>query len=121
MTAPDADPFAHAVDALTEEVRKMRVDIAHSDGVRTTKIEAIRNLMWVVVPALILLLAMTITNLIQIRGTGETVDQVRQTGFVIALCQRQNPSALDPSGAGMVACVQEYFPDFRLPDKAQDR
>jgi hypothetical protein len=47
--------------------------------------------------------------------TAEVLDRVRQTQFVIAVCQRQNPVDKDPDGARMQACVRRYYPGFTLP------
>lgn len=53
------------------------------------------------------------------RRTGEVMDQLRQTQFVIAVCQRQHPPTEDPEGVAMVACVQRYYPTFTLPPKVK--
>jgi hypothetical protein len=45
--------------------------------------------------------------------------ELRQTQFVIAVCQRQNPIDKDPQGAAVVACVQQYYPAFTLPPRVK--
>lgn len=50
-------------------------------------------------------------------------DQQRQTTFVLFVCSRLNPTDPnnpDPTGntAKLVACVKTYYPDFKLPAKA---
>lgn len=50
--------------------------------------------------------------------TGAALEQLRQTQFVIAICQRQNPVDVDPNGVRVIACVQRYYPTFTLPPQA---
>lgn len=53
------------------------------------------------------------------KQTGAAIDQLRQTQFVIAICQRQHPITEDPEGAAVVACVQRYYPTFTLPARVK--
>ncbi len=53
------------------------------------------------------------------KQTGAVMDQLRQTQFVIAVCQRLHPVTEDPAGAGLVSCVQDYYPTFTLPPRAK--
>ncbi len=53
------------------------------------------------------------------KRTGAALDQLRQTQFVIAVCQRQHPVTEDPEGVAMVSCVQQYYPTFHLPAKTK--
>ncbi len=52
-----------------------------------------------------------------LRKTADVMNQLRQTQFVIAVCQRLHPVTEDPEGVAMVACVQQYYPSFTLPPK----
>jgi len=52
-----------------------------------------------------------------VKSTAAVMEQIRQTQFAIALCQRQNPLERDPEGSGLVRCVQQYYPGFVLPPK----
>lgn len=47
------------------------------------------------------------------------LDQIRQTQFVIAVCQRQNPITTDPEAKAVTACVQSYYPNFALPPRVK--
>jgi hypothetical protein len=53
------------------------------------------------------------------KRTAAVMDQLRQTQFVIAVCQRQHPITEDPEAAAMVSCVQRYYPTFTLPPRAK--
>jgi hypothetical protein len=53
------------------------------------------------------------------RNTAAALEQLRQTQFVIAVCQRLHPVTEDPEGTAMVACVQDYYPTFRLPTRVK--
>jgi len=131
-----------AVERLTTGVKDLKDELLTAEDQRATKIRAIQNLMFVVVPAVILLVILAITNFVVINKTSaisDTVagclrpntpcsnanrdatrallDQIRQTQFVIAVCQRQNPVDKDPDGTGIVTCVQQYYPGFQLPQK----
>jgi hypothetical protein len=53
------------------------------------------------------------------KRTGEALEQLRQTQFVIAVCQRRHPVVEDPDGVAMVSCVQQYYPTFHLPAKTK--
>jgi hypothetical protein len=52
------------------------------------------------------------------KATAAVMDQIRQTQFAIALCQRINPVDKDPTGAAVVSCVQDYYPGLVLPPKS---
>jgi hypothetical protein len=54
-----------------------------------------------------------------LKRTGEVMDELRQTQFVIAVCQRQYPITEDPQGAALVSCVQRYYPTFTLPPRVK--
>jgi hypothetical protein len=47
------------------------------------------------------------------------LNEIRLTSLVIAQCQRSHPIAVDPDGAKMIACVQDYYPDLVPPQKAR--
>jgi hypothetical protein len=49
--------------------------------------------------------------------TAQLLDNIRQTQFVIAICQRRNPVEKDPTGTEIIKCVQDYYPGFVLPEK----
>jgi hypothetical protein len=51
------------------------------------------------------------------KNTGAAIEQLRQTQFTIAVCQRLHPITEDPDGEKLVACVQAYYPTFVLPPK----
>jgi len=60
-----------------------------------------------------------------IKRSAAVLNEVRQTQFVIAVCQRQNPLPPNPTQAQVDGalgrfqrCVQTYYPGFRLPPKA---
>ena len=59
----------------------------------------------------------TTCSIENLKRTGEVMNQLRQTQFVIAVCQRLHPISEDPEGAALVACVQQYYPSFTLPPK----
>jgi hypothetical protein len=50
-----------------------------------------------------------------VKANAERLNQIRQTQFVIAICQRQNPLETDPHGVALIHCVQRYYPGFALP------
>lgn len=50
--------------------------------------------------------------------------QIRQTVFVISICQRSfpsNPNVLDPEGntKKLLDCIHQYYPDLQLPPKGK--
>jgi hypothetical protein len=53
------------------------------------------------------------------KNTAAVMNQLRQTQFVIAVCQRQHPLTEDPAGVALVACVQRYYPTFVLPPQVK--
>jgi hypothetical protein len=145
--------FVRAVGALGEltgSVNALRSEVVQSEALRTEKIKWIQRLMYVLVPAVILMLVLAISNFVLLsrinatardasstntlllgclqpgttcsdqnrRQTAAALDQIRQTQFAIALCQRQNPIDKDPDGTRLVECVQQYYPNFTLPPKA---
>jgi hypothetical protein len=150
MTDP-TDRAITAIGELTNVVRSLDSDVKDSEALRTRKIRAIQNLLYAVIPAIILLIILAFTNFVLLarvkdtaidakntndllvscfqpgtpcsnnsnQRTGEALNQLRQTQFVIAICQRQNPVTDDPNGNKMVACVQRYYPNFKLPPKVK--
>lgn len=147
------ESFARAVAALTDlsgNVNALRIEAMQSEELRTEKIRWIQRLLYVLIPAVLLMVLMVIGNFFLLsrinstaenarstntlllgcfqpssrcaeenrRATAAVMDQIRQTQFAIALCQRQNPIEQDPDGAGIVRCVQQYYPAFVLPPKA---
>jgi hypothetical protein len=154
MQIPVPDPSLEraqtALTGLAAEVRKFTEEAKVLEQLRTRKIKSIQHLLYVLVPAMILLLIMAVTNfalLSQTRAaandarrtnellvscfqpntpcssssaqrTGDALNQIRQTQFVIAYCQRQNPVGEDPDGKDLVTCVQGFYPGFKLPLRA---
>lgn len=64
------------------------------------------------------------TNDLLLKSTTDLNNTQRQTVFVIAICQRQNPLPQNPTPAEVMegttklkACVTSYFPNFDLPPK----
>lgn len=60
------------------------------------------------------------------KKTASVFNQIRQTQFVIAICQRSTPLPSNPTPADvdratekLVACVQAYYPGFKLPPRAE--
>ncbi len=143
MTETPLSLVESAVNGLTSSVQGLKDELVLAEKQRGNKIRALQNLMFVVVPAIVLLIVLAATNFVVIRKTSaisDTIagclrpntpcsdanrdatrallDQIRQTQFVIAVCQRQNPVDSDPDGTGIVKCVQDYYPGFHLPQKA---
>lgn len=149
MTEPSLDRATSAIGELSGSVRALHAEVVQAEALRTEKIRLISRVLYVLVPAVLLLLVLAVTNFVLLsrtsaaaadarstnelllgcfqpgtkcseenaRKTGDWLNQVRQTQFAIAVCQRQNSVADDPSGAGVVACVQSYYPGFTLPKK----
>jgi hypothetical protein len=149
MTEPSLDRAATAVGELSSSVRTLTQEVIASESLRTSKIKWIQRLLYVMVPAVVLLVIMAVSNFAllnraadtaeNVRSTNELLlgclqpdtacnkanarasaallDNIRQTQFVIAVCQRLNPVDKDPDGSGIVRCVQDYYPGFALPNK----
>lgn len=144
------DRATAAIGELSANVRKFTTEVENSERLRTQKIRALYRLMYVVAPAVLLLLVLAITNFALLSKTRDAaadakntndllvgcftpgtqcaelqkaqsdarINQIRQTQFVIAVCQRRNPVDEDPTATGMMACVQDYYPGFALPAKS---
>lgn len=145
------DRAAMVVGELASDVRRLTEEVVRSERIRENKIRAIQKAMFVVVPALVLLVVLAFTNFVLLarvrdaansakntnaliagclqpgtecsnasaQKTAEAITQLRQTQFVIAICQRQNPVTEDPNGTKIVSCVQRYYPGFRLPPQVK--
>lgn len=134
------DRASAAVGELSKSVRALTTEVMTSEALRAEKIKALQRLMYVLVPAVALLLGMAVTNfmlLSRVNGTNElfascyrdgtecsnsnnarftaALEQVRQTQFVMVICQRINPIGDDPDGTALRACVRTYYPTFELP------
>lgn len=150
MTDPSLDRAAAVIGDLAQDIRSLTREVATSEALRSSKIRWIQKLLYVLVPAIILLVIMAISNFallsrvnataasskstnelllgclqpnttcnrINTEKTAALLNQIRQTQFVIAVCQRQNPIDTDPAGSGLIRCVQAYYPGFALPAKA---
>jgi hypothetical protein len=138
-----------AIGELSNSVTALHSEVAQSEVLRTEKIKWIQRVLYVLVPAVVLLVLLAITNFVLLsrtsaaaedarstntlllgcflpdsrcaeenrKSTATVMDQIRQTQFAIALCQRQNPIERDPDGSGLILCVQQYYPGFSLPPK----
>lgn len=150
MTEPSLDRATTAIGELSGSVRTLHAEVVQAEALRTRKIKLISQVLFVLVPSVLLLLVLAITNFALLartndaardakstnellygcfqpgtqcavqtaRSNAERLNQLRQTQFVIAICQRQNSVEKDPTGSGVVACVQSYYPGFSLPAKA---
>lgn len=148
MTEPSLDRATAAIGELSGSVRALHAEVVQAEALRSAKIKWIQRVLFVLIPAVLLLLVLAITNFILLarinaaaadakstndlllscfrpntrcstenaRKTAEWQNEIRQTQFVIAVCQRQNPVTTDPEGRQMVACVQRYYPGFTLPN-----
>jgi hypothetical protein len=151
MTDPSLDRATAVVGELASSVRRLTEEVVASEALRTRKIRVIQQAMYVMVPAVVLLVVLAFTNFVLLsrvkdaadsakntndllvscfqpgtecsnsssQKTGEAINQLRQTQFVIAICQRQNPVTEDPNGTKIVSCVQRYYPNFRLPPQVK--
>lgn len=151
MPDQSLDRATSAIADLATGVHALTNEVISSEVLRARKIRAIQNVLFVLVPSIVLLLIMAVTNFVLLsrvrtiandsrntndllvscfqpgtecsntnaQRTGAALDQLRQTQFVIAICQRQNPVADDPDGAGVVECVQGYYPNFTLPARVK--
>lgn len=149
MSETSLDRATVAIGELSTSVRSLHSEVVQSETLRTTKIKWIQRLLYVMVPAIVLLMLLAISNFVLLskinaaasdarstntlllgclqpgtkcsdqnrRQTAAALDQIRQTQFAIALCQRLNPIDKDPDGTGVVRCVQQYYPNFTLPPK----
>lgn len=152
---PDAslDRATAAIGDLAAGVQRLTREVKHDESLRERKIKAIQRVLIVLVPSVLLLVILAITNFVLLsrikdvaedarntndllvscfqpgtacsktnsQRTGEALNQIRQTQFVIAICQRQNPIASDPDGKKVIACVQNYYPTFVLPPQPAGR
>jgi hypothetical protein len=149
MSDPSLDRATKAIGDLSTSVRSLHAEVVQSESLRSRKIKLITAALIVMVPAVVLLVFMAISNFVLVSKTNDAADearktnellygcfqpnttcsnenlkntaavmnQLRQTQFVIAVCQRLHPITEDPDGAAMVACVQQYYPGFALPPK----
>lgn len=147
MTEPSLDRATTAIGELSGSVRSLHAEVVQAEALRTEKIRWIQRVLYVLVPAVLLLILLAVTNFVLLsritaaaddarstnelllgcfqpnttcsqesaRASAERLNQIRQTQFVIAVCQRQNPVDKDPSGSGLIKCVQDYYPGFTLP------
>jgi hypothetical protein len=150
MTDEGLDRATVALGSLAESVQALHAEAVQGEALRTEKIRWIQRLLYVMVPAMVLLVIMAVTNFVLLarinsaaaaanstnelllgcflpeskcsqenrKSTTAVMDQIRQTQFAIALCQRQNPTERDPDGEALVRCVQQFYPGFALPPKA---
>lgn len=151
MPDPSLDRATQAVGELSSNVSRLTSEVVASEHLRARKIKAIQNILYVLVPAMVLLVVMAIGTIVILakvkqaaedarntneliascfqpntpcsntsgQRTGEALNQLRQTQFVIAICQRQNSVTEDPNGTKVIACVQHYYPNFELPPRVQ--
>lgn len=149
MAEHGLDRATTAIGELSGSVRALHAEVVQSESLRTEKIRWIQRILYVLVPAVILLVLMAIMNFVLLsrintaaraasstntlllgcflpdtqcsqesqKSTAATMNQIRQTQFAIALCQRRYPVDTDPQGVGLVQCVQSYYPGFALPPK----
>jgi hypothetical protein len=149
MPETSLDRATAAIGELSSSVRALHGEVVQSESLRTTKVRWIQRVLYIMVPAMALLVLLAITNFVllaRINATAEdasstntlllgcfqpgsrcsqenqkttaaVMNQIRQTQFAIALCQRLNPADRDPAGSGFVRCVQQYYPGFTLPPK----
>lgn len=145
----DLDRAAAAVGELSASVRQLSAEVLESEHLRSSKIRWLQRLMFVLIPAVALLVVLAISNFVLLHRVSVAAGQVqstntllfsclqpgtecnkanadaiatllnsmRQTQFVIAVCQRQNPVTTDADGKDLVRCVQAYYPGFELPQK----
>lgn len=150
MPETSLDRATAAIGELSGSVRALHGEVVQSESLRTTKIKWIQRQLIILVPAVVLLVLMAVTNFVLLarinqaagdarstndlllgclqpstpcseqnrKQTGAVLEQIRQTQFAIAFCQRINPVDSDPDGAKVVRCVQEYYPGFALPPKS---
>ncbi len=155
MSDPSLDRATTAIGELSKSVRSLHAEVVRSEVLRSRKIKLITKALAVLVPAVVLMLVLAVTNFVLLKKIDEAADdsrstnqllygclkpgttcsnenarrtaevmaqltnQLRQTQFVIAVCQRQNPVDEDPQGTAMVACVQRYYPGFTLPQRVR--
>jgi hypothetical protein len=149
MSDPSMDRATTAIGDLSISVRALHSEVVRSESLRTRKIKLIVAALFVLVPAVVLLVIMAATNFVLLsrtneaasdakstnqllygcfqpgttcskqsaKNTGAALEQLRQTQFVIAVCQRLHPVDEDPEGVALVRCVQQYYPGFTLPQK----
>lgn len=149
MPETSLDRATSAINNLSSTVSALHTEVVQSEALRTEKIKWIQRLLYVMVPAVVLLVLMAVSNFVLLsrinsaaraanstndlllgclqpstpcaeenrKSTAAVLDQIRQTQFAIALCQRLNPIDKDPDGSGVVRCVQQYYPGFTLPPK----
>lgn len=149
MPDTSLDRATAAIGDLSTSVRSLHAEVVQSEALRTEKIRWIQRLLYVLVPAVVLLVLMAISNFVLLsrinaaaddasstnqlllgcflpasrcsqenqKATATVMNQIRQTQFAIALCQRLNPVDKDPDGTGVIRCVQQYYPGFTLPPK----
>lgn len=150
---PDAslDRATAAIAELSANIRRFTAEVQQDELLRARKIKAIQKVLWVLVPSVLLLVIMAVTNFVLLsrvkdvaedssntnellvscfqpntacsktngERTRQALDQIRQTQFVIAICQRQNPITADPEGKKIIACVQQHYPNFTLPPQTR--
>ncbi len=151
MSDPSLERATAAIGDLSISVRALHKEVVQSESLRSRKIKLITAALFVLVPAVVLMLVMAVTNFVllsntnraadearstnvllygclkpgttcsneNLKRTAEALNQLRQTQFVIAVCQRLHPVTEDPDGDAMVSCVQQYYPGFTLPPKVQ--
>lgn len=149
MTDPSLDRATSAIGELSSSVRTLTGEVVRSETLRGRKIKVIQHVLFILVPSVILLVVLAVSNFallnrvnataasskstnelllgclqpnttcnkVNVQKTAALLDQIRQTQFVIAVCQRKNPVDTDPLGVGLIHCVQNYYPGFTLPTK----
>jgi len=150
MPETSLDRATAAIGELSGSVRALHGEVVQSEALRTTKIKWIQRVLYVMVPAMVLMILLAVTNFVLLsrinqaasdarstndlllgclqpqsacsqqnqKATAAVMNQIRQTQFTIAFCQRINPIDQDPDGSGVIRCVQQYYPGFTLPPKA---
>lgn len=156
MTQPTNRTIIQAIDDLSSYVQDQTTAIRAESLARNRKVTWLQRLMFVVVPSLVLLVVLAVTNFVVIsrvngaassaKDTQQTIascltpntecsnqskqqiadlnNTQRQTTFVLFVCARQFPNPpnptreeIDANTQKLVSCVQEYYPDFKLPPK----
>lgn len=149
--------IAVAVSELSSGVAALDQDVKRDGDLRSAKVKAIQRLLYVLIPCVVLLIILAVTNFLLLsrikeaasdaRSTNQIIagclqpntecgkqnaartesalNRIRETQFVIAVCQRKNPLPVTPTPADveaqtnrLVTCVQGFYPTFKLPQKA---
>lgn len=84
------DRAVAALGEMSASVRGLTKEVIESESLRLRKIRVIQQVLYVMVPAMIILVLMAVTNFILLSRAAQTGEQVKATNDLVAGCFQPN-------------------------------